>query len=118
MIDIAFLLNYTISQTIELAPIQASLNEDNVMPVWETLIIDAEGQESSHDWTNKLIMVIDRKHKAIRRRTRKINDASYSRKNILVNDLLFLKKSMLSEASSDHIKTIIYSSVHTFALRN
>lgn len=34
---------------------------------------------------------------------KKINDASFPRKDIEVNDLVFLKNRVLSEASSNHI---------------
>ena len=98
--DIVFLLNYTISDSLGMAPAQAHLNVKDVIPILRRLDLLETNADSINEWDDRLMWISERKKKRTAKRDKKDKEG----KHVMVGDLIFLRNHMVSDADSLKIK--------------
>lgn len=51
------ILNYTVNENLIMTPVQAHLNVDLIMPLWDALGIIPEEREQTSTWGDKLVLM-------------------------------------------------------------
>jgi hypothetical protein len=101
--DITLLLNYTVSDSLGVAPAQLHLNETEMIPLSGLLKLQTQFGEVI-DWNDKLVMADVRRRERIQAKNAKINQKMEKRRSISVGDLVFLKSHYLSDGEKCKIK--------------